>query len=869
MHARSDRQGLDDYVSSYAHIAYVGVTNNIDIHPATTTRGPITDPERRHAPTTLAPWTDGSDILDDIFLCLRMLEATGNTEVDFPPAQFPSRDHVEETGSGLPVINSEAAVHCFDYDTIYKPAKKIIDSALTRSTALCNALSAILHRHRYSANTNIRTGQVVFSPHSRTVTVPTHIIGQKRKRSRSASQALVSSPGSEDYASTQSDEGSEGIIDEIQVSVNQPSPDHSGKREREMNVKSGPGDFYCSFVSNRRTPITNSNLDTNLNSTPPFNHLLLVGEAKAPHKLTRRLIQRALGENNITIDTRQFIQPAEQDFPAHLHSPLPSSADGNTSGSAGLTDYDADQRWLAAVATQIYSSLLNKGLRYGYITTGESYILVRIRPGQATTLEYLLLPALRRQSPREVEGREATWLHWLAATPLARMSCLALLSLFGDGQLTKAEVAQAKAAIPAMIWKTPRYREQSLGTGSFKSTTSAQTRSSDPEWTERGEQSHKRACDAGDANEGVSGSIHGQKRARPLNDSEVESDSEHQHKRAYLRDIDGEQHHSKATAKPIPPPAPLTPPDEVNQEDTNLSMEKVPFCSPRCLRSLISQVAIDPLCPNRTVHAQTHRRPTSAARLRTLARTCVALPAYIQGDCNTQEDPPVLLEEVTENTIYMGYYGASSALFKVRIGGYVLAAKVARSVHPMMDSKMLQRLRLEDAAYKTLRNLQGHGIPVCLGLVDVTPTQSGYADRPARAFDIAHFPGFLLLSWAGSSLLNTCANADVDQERTLLARLRAEVDSRLSQMHGLGILHGDAELRNIVVTSDGGDHAPTVSFVDLERAVTKGRYARRLARDYRGMGEKDVEQRFRQACQREKMLCLEQWDAWAERRLRS
>lgn len=101
--------------------------------------------------------------------------------------------------------------------------------------------------------------------------------------------------------------------------------------------------------------------------------------------------------------------------------------------------------------------------------------------------------------------------------------------------------------------------------------------------------------------------------------------------------------------------------------------------------------------------------------------------------------------------------------------------------------------------------------------------------------------GFLLLSWSESSLLTTSTNVKVDQERIWLARLRPIVESHLGQMHGLRILHGDAELRNIVATGDGGDYAATACLVDYKNVVTKGRFARRLAKDYKGMDEKDVE----------------------------
>lgn len=122
--------------------------------------------------------------------------------------------------------------------------------------------------------------------------------------------------------------------------------------------------------------------------------------------------------------------------------------------------------------------------------------------------------------------------------------------------------------------------------------------------------------------EGGSGSGHRHKRARPMDDCEDESDSVHQHKWACIDDV---QQYPKASTRFIPPRAPLTPPHE---ENTDLSMDKVPFCFSHCLRSLASEVTTDPQCSNRTIHAQTHQRLTSAAHLRTLARTFVALPAY-------------------------------------------------------------------------------------------------------------------------------------------------------------------------------------------------------------------------------------------------
>lgn len=133
------RQRLEEYIASYAHIAQRH--RRIDTNRDTTTRGSITDPKGRHAPAQLAPWTGGHDTLNDIFYALLTLLEEPH---DRPSPMFPCRLHINKTGHELSVINSEAAVHLFDIDTIYKPAKNIIDSSLGRLAALRKAIAPIL-----------------------------------------------------------------------------------------------------------------------------------------------------------------------------------------------------------------------------------------------------------------------------------------------------------------------------------------------------------------------------------------------------------------------------------------------------------------------------------------------------------------------------------------------------------------------------------------------------------------------------------------------------------------------------------------------------------------------------------------------------
>ncbi|KUI72059.1 hypothetical protein VM1G_07472 [Cytospora mali] len=243
-------------------------------------------------------------------------------------------------------------------------------------------------------------------------------------------------------------------------------------------------------------------------------------------------------------------------------------------------------------------------------------------------------------------------------------------------------------------------------------------------------------------------------------------------------------------------------PDEVDK----MSIDAVPFCTSLCVQSMLHSTGTDLSCPNQAAHQQ---RP----RLQTLARGAITLPQFLPNPDNTEEDPPVLIRNPTANAIYTGQYGATSAIFKVRIepGGYVLVAKAARS------TGMVRRLRREE--------------------------------RISHSFQRA-YPR-VLLSWAGSPLLDCSSYGnDVDVNGK---RLRADADAALRQVHWLGVLHQDAEVRNWLINDSG------VTLVDFERAITRSGFSRRAPRT-----DDDDDDAFRYACDREMELCLAHLDRWSK-----
>lgn len=776
------RQGLEDFIASHAHIALNHI--RIDTDPATTTQGPITDHEGRLAPAQLAPWKDGFDILGDVFNCL-LTQVESSAE----PHTFSSRLYVNEMGEALSVINSEAAVHLFDVDNIYKPAKKILDAALCQPASLRASLTPILRRRGYkTAGTDGRNtnGEIVFSPHSRTITAPAHIASHKRKRSDSGTEEeiRVANDASSPAMGQSSPATGQGSPIQPVVRINSVGLLSTSRRllrrltrwqeNNNLRFKSGPGDYYCSFVSN--------------DASNKQRRLLAIGEAKAPHKLTRELIHSALGAN-ASIDTTQFIRSTDRDD----------------------HEYDEGQKWLAAVVMQIYSALLKNKQRYGYITTGESYVLVRIPPGSPAKIEYLSLPALRAAPGRD---EDTAWLNWLAATPLARLSCLVLLSMFSDGDLTQAECAQATAAGSTLVWRDARVREQSLTT-SFTSMGSAVTKSSgDQEWTEPRSQTRTRARPH-DHDGGGGGAV---KRPR------LSTSSVHR----------------------------LTPPLEAEHTpcaSSQQNIEAVPFCTPSCILSLTNVAAPTVLsCPNFEIHKlHPHPHPDLPSSI----RSSIDLPRYNYD--NDTDNPPILWDEASKNATYTAYYGATSALFKVRIepGGYVLVAKAARS------REAVRGLHYEKQVYQRLRALQGDAIPVCAGLVDLTK------ELPKPKSFLGHrFPAFLLLSWGGTPLLRCGHLLDRQSE---VDRWKTSVDAVLKKVHDLGILHNDAEPRNLVFHGNVNDFCGLL-LVDFERAISRGQLRRRAIRAHATPEKAELD--FRRACERERASCLRKLDDWATRRAR-
>ncbi|PGH29215.1 hypothetical protein GX50_08050 [[Emmonsia] crescens] len=164
---------------------------------------------------------------------------------------------------------------------------------------------------------------------------------------------------------------------------------------------------------------------------------------------------------------------------------------------------------------------------------------------------------------------------------------------------------------------------------------------------------------------------------------------------------------------------------------------------------------LDPLCPNFHDH---QGKNIPAPEFLDLVRNQLATDRGYDADCCP---------------LYKA--GSYGALFKVRLSshGFTLVAKGATNEH-------ILPLLHERGIYNKLRVVQGIHVPVCLGVVKLEPKYPYY-------YNGGRYTHMLLLSWAGEPIA-----------RCLSPSTPAMVACSLRAIHQQGVLHRDAEPRNIL-----------------------------------------------------------------------
>ncbi|KAJ6438008.1 protein kinase-like domain [Purpureocillium lavendulum] len=214
------------------------------------------------------------------------------------------------------------------------------------------------------------------------------------------------------------------------------------------------------------------------------------------------------------------------------------------------------------------------------------------------------------------------------------------------------------------------------------------------------------------------------------------------------------------------------------------SGQRRPFCTQKCLLGLVRGHAMDHSCPNISRHCQgkTHsgrgaiRHPIDHAKWLQLLRA-------------------QLKETLDRGITPLEKGGARGVLFKVTLleYGYTFVSKGTIKA-------FIPDLEHEAAVYRRLEDIQGIHVPVFLGAVDLRSLhRTYYYDH--RVY-IVHLT---LMSWGGESL---------HEGRGRMPTTEEQVKRGLHALHQHGVIHKDVRAPNILFCEETGG----AMMIDFERA---------------------------------------------------
>ena len=407
-----------------------------------------------------------------------------------------------------------------------------------------------------------------------------------------------------------------------------------------------------------------------------------------------------------------------------------------------------------AVITQLFSYMIGKSLQYGYVCTGEAFVFLYIPDNPATVYFSVCVPN------RDVVNDDETRLH---RTAVAQVFAF-ILQAFRAKPLPELWHDEANKLD---TW--PVEREDILS----KIPVSERKRKEPPaspykpqRWKgfKRSPIRTRSSCKQLDA-DAANPEEDDENPPSPSPNPSLTGGKVILSKVTGLSSTDGEQgRHQKGQ-------------QQVQGQTTKTNVRDRSFCTQECLLGLAYGGPMDTNCPNSSYHGKTHIRQPEFLRL---IRGQLAADRGYDADC-----APLYLS------------GARGALFKVRLSshGYTLVAKGMES----LDRGHLQH---EIEIYKRLEAIQGKHIPVCLGGIDLI--------LPYH-YDSGVYMHFMFLSWAGRRVFES--HGQVNKTGIINA-----VTTILKAVHGLGILHRDAEPRNILYDAKSGNFM----VVDFERAEFRG-----------------------------------------------
>ncbi|KAK0655611.1 hypothetical protein B0T16DRAFT_15030 [Cercophora newfieldiana] len=364
----------------------------------------------------------------------------------------------------------------------------------------------------------------------------------------------------------------------------------------------------------------------------------------------------------------------------------------------------------AAVVTQLFSYMIAKGLQYGYICTGETFVFLHIPEDPAIVYYHVCVPNL------DVLSDDEDRLH---RTAVAQVFAFILQAL----RTAPPPLSWHDAAAGLDVWAVEYDEVLSKIPPSVRKDKERASPYRPQHWRpfKRSPIRTRSVCQQPETKPPARDDDNEEEDAPP-------SPTRYPSTRSGMKDVDtgGSSRNKGQHGR--------------RGQQGNTARKRIQdqsYCTQRCLLGLAYGQPVDKSCPNARSHGPNHIDCPQFLHL---------LRAQLAEDRGPDAD---------STPLYIS--GAIGSLFKVRLSayGYTLVAKGVEEVN-------ITRLQHEKEVYDQLRTLQGKHIPVCLGLIDLVLPH--YHDGRV----LKHF---LLLSWAGQTL-SKCIG-QIDKTLTTFATIAA------------------------------------------------------------------------------------------------
>ncbi|KAK6843984.1 hypothetical protein PG987_004844 [Apiospora arundinis] len=477
--------------------------------------------------------------------------------------------------------------------------------------------------------------------------------------------------------------------------------------------------------------------------------MLYINEYKAPHKITPQHLRVGLRSMDIY---KEVVNRAT----------IPTAADPEA-----LFQYHSE-RLVAAAITQTFHYMIEGGLEYGLVTTGEAIVFLKVDWSDPTTLLYHLA------EPRAevvAHPRDARY-----CTAVSQMLAFSLLALdYSQGRRYHRQDEREAVMSSLKTWSEDvETILKSIPVDQRKAPSSSPAYEPDP---------------YSDVDRSPCMSRKRKPRKPPGNMTRIgvpayspESSDDENTRRMQETPTPLEPRRSgriQAAQRALPNHTRKDGHDAYRSRQQNDG-----YCTEECLRGLTLQTKtrLDENCPNVATHRHDgdglHHR-ISHARFVTLLRDQLK---------RTLDDG---IESLDKG-------GARGVLFKVTLLAYGYTF-IGKGTVPAF----IEDLEHEAKVYQALQPLQGKVTPIFLGAIDLrTISRTYYYDFRVRV------QYMMFLSWGGASLDSVrTAGDDGDLSRQLIHAIRA--------LHTCGVAHKDLRSPNVLINQETGQ----IRICDFERAV--------------------------------------------------